>query len=228
VLRPKSVLRDMIETGSSFTGYIQLYGIPRSEGTLLRYLSDAYRVLDRTIPLNKCDDALEDIISWLKLVVRSTDSSLVDEWESADESARQAPPQAADAVVHDRRALTVLVRNALFARVRLASARNAEALGQMDADWGFSRLAWQQRLDAYFEEHDFVDLDADARSMAYLDIDEADEKSAHVWHVWQTFKDPDDDRDFGIRADVNLDVTQETGEVAFENYRVGFVEELTA
>ena len=227
VLRPKSVLRDMVETGSSFTGYIQLYGIPRSEGTLLRYLSDAYRVLDRTIPLSKCDDALEDIISWLKLVVHSTDSSLVDEWEAADQSTREAPPQAADAVVHDRRALTVLVRNALFARVRFAAKGDADALGQMDAEWGFGKVAWQQRLDAYYAEREFVDLDADARSMAYLDIDESDEKSHHVWHVWQTFKDPEDDRDFGIRADVDLDATQETGEVCFENYRVGFVEELT-
>ena len=44
-LSPKSVVRDMVETASDFTGYIARYNIARSEGTLLRYLSDAYRAL---------------------------------------------------------------------------------------------------------------------------------------------------------------------------------------
>ena len=34
------------------------------------------------------------------------------------------------------------------------------------------------------------------------------------------------DGDFRIEADVNLDATQEEGEVIFKNYRVGFVEDL--
>ena len=84
-LSPKSVLRDMVETASDFKTYIQRYNIARSEGTLLRYLSEAYRALDRTVPLDKRDERLDDIISWLGLVVRSVDSSLVDEWASAGE-----------------------------------------------------------------------------------------------------------------------------------------------
>ena len=51
-------------------------------------------------------------------------------------------------------------------------------------------------------------------------------KSARVWHVHQIFSDPDDDHDFGIAADVDLDATQEEGEVVFKNFRVGFFEEL--
>ncbi|MEE0593356.1 MAG: DUF3516 domain-containing protein, partial [Eggerthella lenta] len=80
-LEPKSVLRDMLESASDFKGYVQRYGIARSEGTLLRYLSDAYRVLDRTVPADKRDERLADVIAWLGFVVRSVDSSLVDEWE---------------------------------------------------------------------------------------------------------------------------------------------------
>ena len=82
-LSPKSVVRDMVETASDFTGYIARYNIARSEGTLLRYLSDAYRALARTVPQEKRDEQLDDIISWLRVVVRSIDSSLVDEWENA-------------------------------------------------------------------------------------------------------------------------------------------------
>ena len=53
-LRPKSVLRDMLESAADFKGYIQKLGIMRYEGILLRYLSEAFRGLDRTIPEDAC------------------------------------------------------------------------------------------------------------------------------------------------------------------------------
>ena len=225
-LAPKSVLRDMLESAADFKGYVQRYGIARSEGTLLRYLADAYRVLDRTIPADKRDERLEDIIAWLGFVVRSVDSSLVDEWESAGSMFEAAPPSAADAVVRDRRGLTVLVRNALFQRVRLAAQGRTAELGKLDQEWGCGEPRWQRALDAYFEAHEAIAIDADARSAAYLAIDETDEKAERVWHVRQIFSDPEGDHDFAIAADVDLDATQEEGEAVFKNYRVGFAEEL--
>jgi superfamily II RNA helicase len=226
-LSPKSVLRDMIESASDFKSYIQRYSIARSEGTLLRYLSEAYRALDRTVPLDKRDDYLKDIISWLGLMVRSIDSSLVDEWEGSgtEDGATVAAPSV-DEVVHDRRGLTLLVRNALFARVRLAALGKVEELGDLDADWGYRSVVWQQALDAFHADHEQILLDADARSSAYLDIDEKDEKTDHVWHVHQVFRDSDDDHDFGIWGDVDLDATQDEGAVVFKTYRVGFVDTL--
>lgn len=47
-------------------------------------------------------------------------------------------------------------------------------------------------------------------------IDESDEKTAHVWHVHQIFADEDGDHDFGIMGDVDLDATQDGGEVIFK------------
>ena len=225
-LEPKSVLRDMLESVSDFKSYVGRYGIARSEGTLLRYLSDAYRVLDKTLPLDKRDDRLWDVIAWLRLIVRSTDSSLVDEWESAGQLPDVAPPTAADAVVADRRGLTVLVRNALFRRVRLAAAGDATTLGEIDLDWGFGERKWRHVIDEYFEAHEELLLDADARSTKYFHVDESDEKEKHVWHVHQQFRDPDEDCDFGIMADVDLDASQEAGEAIFASYRVGSIEEL--
>ena len=61
---------------------------------------------------------------------------------------------------------------------------------------------------------------------AYLMIDESPEAEAHLWHVRQIFLDEEDAGDFRIEADVDLDATQEQGEVIFRNYRVGFVEDL--
>ncbi|WP_418830427.1 DEAD/DEAH box helicase [Paraeggerthella sp.] len=225
-LEPKSVLRDMLETASDFKGYVQRYGIARSEGLLLRYLADAYRVIARTVPVDKRNDRLEDVIAWLGFVVRSVDSSLMDEWENAGSALDATAPVDADEVVTDRRGVTVLVRNALFLRVRLAAQERAAELGRLDQDWGCGEPRWQRALDSYYEAHDEVRIDGDARSMAYLEIDESDEKSARVWHVHQIFSDPDDDHDFGIAADVDLDATQEEGEVVFKNFRVGFFEEL--
>ncbi len=226
--RPKSVLRDMLETASDFKGYVQRCGIARAEGILLRYLSEAYRALDRTVPFDKRDERLEDIVAWLGLVVRTVDSSLVDEWEGADAEELDvgAPPEDPDEVVHDRRAVTLLVRNALFARVRLAAEERYDELGALDGDWGWRAPRWQRIMDTYFEEHEDVLLDGDARSSAYLEINEIDERSTHVWHVRQIFRDPEGDRDFGIAADVDLDATQDEGTVVFDNYRVGFVEDL--
>ncbi|RXZ54680.1 DUF3516 domain-containing protein [Senegalimassilia faecalis] len=227
-LRPKSVLRDMLESAADFKGYIQKLGIMRYEGILLRYLSEAFRGLDRTIPEDKRTEQLKDIIAWLGLVVRSVDSSLVDEWENAGSVLDAAPPDAAgaEAVVHDRRGLTVLVRNALFSRVRMAAHRDIVGLGEADGEWGFGERAWAQALDEYYEAHEEILLDADARSKAYLILNEADEEEAHVWHVRQIFHDEDGDNDFAIAADVDLDATQAGDGVVFKDYRVGFAEDL--
>ena len=214
-LSPKSVLRDMLEGANDFKGYIQKLNIARSEGILLRYLAEAFRSLDRTVPVAKRNEQLEDIISWLGFMVRSVDSSLVDEWEAAGDPAALdvAPPSAANQVVADRRGVTLLVRNALIRRVTLA-------------DFGMTATRWERALDAYYEQHEEILTDADARSSAMLSIDEADEQAAHVWHVHQIFADEDGDHDFGIMADLDLDATQEEGEAIFKNYRVGFIEDL--
>lgn len=227
-LSPKSVLRDMLEGANDFKGYIQKLNIARSEGILLRYLAEAFRSLDRTVPVAKRNEQLEDIISWLGFMVRSVDSSLVDEWEAAGDPAAldMAPPSAADQVVADRRGVTLLVRNALIRRVTLAARERYDQLGELDTDFGMTATRWERVLDAYHEQHEEILTDADARSSAMLSIDEADEQAAHVWHVHQIFADEDGDHDFGIMADLDLDATQEEGEAVFENYRVGFIEDL--
>lgn len=122
-LSPKSVLRDMLETGCDFKSYIAQYKIARCEGILLRYLTEAYRSLDRTVPVERRTEELDDIVSWLGLVVRSVDSSLVDEWANAGMEPGAAPIKHGDEVVADRRGMTLMVRNTLFQRVRLARPR---------------------------------------------------------------------------------------------------------
>ena len=226
-LAPKSVLRDMVETASDFKTYVQRYGLARCEGILLRYLSDAYHVLDRTVPPDAFDERLDDITCWLGWLVRSIDSSLFDEWAGNEEGEAldAAAPGEEDAVVADRRAVTLLVRNALFARVRLAALGRVEELGSLDADWGFTQDRWSQVLDEFYAEHEEIMLNADARSAAYLDIDESPEREEHFWHVRQIILDSDADLDFRIEADLDLDASQEEGQAVFANYHVGSIED---
>lgn len=225
-LSPKSVLRDMLETGCDFKSYIAQYKIARCEGILLRYLTEAYRSLDRTVPVERRTEELDDIVSWLGLVVRSVDSSLVDEWANAGMGPGAAPIKHGDEVVADRRGMTLMVRNTLFQRVRLAALDRADALGDLDVDWGFGESRWARVLDAFYEAHEDLLIDADARSAAFLEIDESDEQTDHVWHVHQVFHDSDGDHDFGIMADVDLDATQDGDGIVFKNYRAGVIEDL--
>lgn len=226
-LSPKSVVRDMVETASDFTGYIARYNIARSEGTLLRYLSDAYRALARTVPQEKRDEQLDDIISWLRVVVRSIDSSLVDEWEHAgtdtdasEAAANLAAPGAKQAVVEDRRGLTVLVRNAVFRRVQLMDLDKPDELGALDKDWGYGVHEWEDTLDDYYDEHEYVNIDAKARSGELFILDESKENSEHAWKVRQIIDDSDGDHDWAITGTVDLDATQSSGEVVFFDYSV--------
>ena len=225
-LSPKSVLRDMLETGCDFKSYIAQYKIARCEGILLRYLTEAYRSLDRTVPVERRTEELDDIVSWLGLVVRSVDSSLVDEWASAGTAPGAAPLKRADVVVQDRRGMTLMVRNALFQRVRLAAQDKAAELGALDEEWGYGEFRWNRVLDAFYRTHDELLVDADARSSAFLTIDDGDELTDHVWHVHQVFHDSEGDHDFGIMADVDLDATQNGDGIVFKSYRVGAIEDL--
>ena len=79
--RPKSVARDMLECADTFNQYVARYGLKRSEGVLLRYLSECYRTLTQTVPAEAVTEELDDLIAWLGAVVRHVDSSLLDEWE---------------------------------------------------------------------------------------------------------------------------------------------------
>ena len=226
-LRPKSVLRAMIESANDFKSYIQAMGISRVEGILLRYLSDAYQVLDRTVPPDKRDQRLDDIVAWLGLMVRSVDSSLVDAWAQVGQQDMEGPGAfvEADAAVKDRRGLKLLVRNALIRRVTLAARDDAASLGALDVDWGYGERVWRQVLDRYYDVYDEVILDADARSDAYFELDESAEKTDHLWHVTQIFDDPEGNRDFRITAEVDLDATQTSDGVVFAAYKVGFWED---
>lgn len=209
-LSPKSVVRDMFERAMSFGEFVAFYQLGRSEGLVLRYLSDAYRAIRQTVPADARTDDLMDVIEWLGELVRQVDSSLVDEWESLTHPTAEgddAPvvPPAPPSVLTNRRAFTVLVRNELFRRVQLAALQDDDALVALDPD-----VDWPAALDAYFDEHEEILTGGPARSPSLVRIDETD-AAAGRWVVEQTLDDPAGDHDWRIRGEVDLAASVEEG-----------------
>ncbi|GAA3201446.1 DEAD/DEAH box helicase [Microbacterium terregens] len=209
-LSPKSVVRDMFERALSFAELIQVYQLARSEGLVLRYLSDAYRAIRQTVPTDAQTPELLDIIAWLGELVRQVDSSLVDEWESlinpvTDPTAPVVPP-APPSVLTNRRAFLVLVRNELFRRVRLAALQRDDELAELDPD-----VDWSAALDAYFDEHDEMLTGGPARAPRLVTVDDTDAAASGVWKVEQTIDDPAGDHDWRIRGEVDLAASEEEG-----------------
>ena len=221
-LSPKSVVRDMIEHAMTFSDVIATYGLARSEGVVLRYLTDAWRTLSHSIPDAYMTERLDDIIVWLGELIRQVDSSLIDEWAhmadentpiSRDDLERELAFGVEDptALTANRRAFTIMVRNYFFRMVELFAFEKEKELADM---LDYMELAdqpdWPALMDDYFDDYDDVDLDADARGPEYFVLADTDSRS---WTVTQIVKDPEGDNSFQLHGTVDLDASDAAGEV---------------
>jgi hypothetical protein len=224
-LKPKSVVREMWERAMTFSELIGDYGLARSEGMVLRYLSDVYKTLLRTVPDKVRNEELIDLTEWLGELVRQTDSSLLDEWEELiapdvdpaeirPRAEGEAPPRP---VTGNARAFRVLVRNAMFRRVELAAFGRWSQLGELDAEDGWDATAWMEAMAPYREEYDELGSGPSARGPELFMVEER----GNTWVVRQTFEDPNGDRDWGISAEVDLARSDELGEAAVTILAVG-------
>ncbi len=238
-LQPKSVLREMWEEGMGFTDFVARYQLARSEGLVLRYLTDAYRALRQTVPERHRPPEVDDVVEWLGETVRQTDSSLLDEWESlADpdharpDVVEHAPPPPPRPLSRQQRAFEVMIRNAMFARVLLCARDDLDGLVRLEREAAdrldpprevvMGRSAWDAALEAYYAEHDTVGTDADARGPTYLRIGEEERgepagapegTTARVRRVVQTLADPAGHRDWVVEGTVDCDASDEAGEL---------------
>lgn len=84
-VRPKSIVREMVEDWTSFEDYVKSYQLERSEAVLLRHLSDVYKVLVQTVPPTAKTEEVAEAEEFLSGMIRQIDSSLIDEWEKLRE-----------------------------------------------------------------------------------------------------------------------------------------------
>ena len=228
-LRPKSVVRDMLENAMTFSDLVATYGLARSEGVILRYLTDAWRTLKQSIPDEYNTPELEDIVIWLGELIRQVDSSLVDEWAQMAGEDSPIDQDTVDrelafgvedptALTANRRAFTIMVRNYMFRLVQLFALekedRLAELLDYLDEVPGFGAI-----LDDYFDEYDDIDSGPEARGPEFFRLGDTDSRA---WSVRQIIKDPDGDHAYQFVATVDLDASDEAGEVRLSDLRVEY------
>ena len=228
-LRPKSVVRDMLENAMTFSDLVATYGLARSEGVILRYLTDAWRTLKQSIPDEYNTPELEDIVIWLGELIRQVDSSLVDEWAQMAGEDSPIDQDTVDrelafgvedptALTANRRAFTIMVRNYMFRLVQLFALekedRLAELLDYLDEVPDFGAI-----LDDYFDEYDDIDSGPEARGPEYFRLGDTDSR---LWSVRQIIKDPVGDHAYQFVATVDLDASDEAGEVRLSDLRVEY------
>ena len=228
-LRPKSVVRDMLENAMTFSDLVATYGLARSEGVILRYLTDAWRTLKQSIPDEYNTRELEDIVIWLGELIRQVDSSLVDEWAQMAGEDSPIDQDTVDrelafgvedptALTANRRAFTIMVRNYMFRLVQLFALekedRLAELLDYLDEVPDFGAI-----LDDYFDEYDDIDSGPEARGPEFFRLGDTDSRA---WSVRQIIKDPAGDHAYQFVATVDLDASDEAGEVRLSDLRVEY------
>ena len=210
----------------TFGEYVQDYGLKRSEGVVLRYLSDVYKGLLQNVPEDLRTPALEDLTVWLGAMIRQVDSSLIDEWErllhpdEADPTAalRPALPTGERTIVDDHRAFRVMVRNKVFDWVQRLARRNGYdeiIVGATDPDRWRSGEDVIEAMAPYRHEFGDVLVDAASRSGELFHFDRATGRVTQILH------DPDDSNEWRIEAIVDLDASREENRVVLRLVDLG-------
>ncbi len=209
-IRPKAVARELVERFMTFADYIREYELQRSEGLLLRYLSESYKTLVQTVPEGYRDEVLDDVIAFLRTTVRGVDSSLLDEWERMrDPSFQAAPLEAAVRPVGpppiwaDARGFAARIRTELH-RLLMALSRKdwaaaAEAILDPAGAWTPQKL--EAELAPYFEAHPRIDVTPAARKPHQTFLKEL---SPRRWEAVQRIVDEAGEVDWMIQCEVDL------------------------
>jgi superfamily II RNA helicase len=226
-VRVKSIGREMLETFAGFADYVKGYGLERSEGVLLRYLSQLYKTLDQTIPEAAKTDELWDALGYFRSLVGETDASLLEEWESLRhpelvlaERAGETPPERKK----EASWLTELLSNprVFAARVRAEAQLLVRALAKNDWEEAAERVyrlpeaggaTGQEREDRwdaerferamapFFEEFGELLSGAEARLHHLTNLRSAGHRQ---WEVTQILVDPKGEHTWAIFADIDL------------------------
>jgi hypothetical protein len=191
--RPKSVVREMAETGATFAEYVRELNLARGEGVLLRYLAQVWRLLARGLPEAARTDAVLEIIGWLRGVLAHTDDSLVRAWEDmagigdrGEVGEAEAPPMA---LVRDPRALKGRLKAEAdaFLQALVEGEWAAAAEGLAGGDWDGDTL--RAALQPILLEHGRLCADHRSRQPVHRTLRR---EGPADWILEQTLLDPEE------------------------------------
>ena len=233
-IRPKSVAREMVERCAGFDDYVRDLELQRSEGVLLRYLSEAWRALVQTVPEGYRDEALDDVAAFLRATVHGVDSSLLDEWERMRDPAFQASPAAAAsprdllaavprALDADPRAFAARVRNDLHRLLKALADRRWDAAAEAlwpgpgaEAGWTPERIA--REMEPYFAAHPGIDVTPRARLPHNTFLEKTGPRR---YLARQRIVDPEGEVDWVVECAIDLSGGRGEDEPLIELVRIG-------
>ena len=190
-LSPKSVVRDMYETGRTFTEFIAFYGVAPLGGARPalpeRRLPGAAPDRARADPHGRARrhhrvarrDRPPDRLEPARRVGGADRPGAFARAAAAHAAGEPLPPPRP--ITANERAFRVMVRNAMFQKVQLAARDRFAALGELEtaaaalaeppARVTMNAAAWEERLGAYWDEHETMGSGPAARAPELLLID---------------------------------------------------------
>ena len=228
-VRPKSIAREMYEGFTAFNDYVRSLGLERSEGVLLRYLSQVFKTLEQTVPAAARTDEVLDVIAHLRSLLREVDSSLLEEWEALADPTRRPAKAAARAAVApvdpaaERRATIAGIRAELHKLVGALARRDFAAAARLCAPvvgegepWTAERLT--EAMAPFWAEHAALLTTPDARRPDRTRIDEVD---SGRYRAQQVLVDGEGDEDWSLDCIVDLTRPRSDGGPLIELQRIG-------
>ncbi len=208
-VRPKSVARELFEKCMTFGEYVREYGLMRTEGVLLRYLSDAYKTLAQNVPEAARTEQLEDIGAFLLTTLKHTDSSLLEEWEAMRYGRElglvtppgEEKPRPRKDLAKDPKALAARVRAELHQVVRLLAKKEHGELSELLGAEAWPVEALDRAMAPYWAEHPSLDTTPRARQPVLTQLTPDGERR---WIVRHNLLDERGEQDWFVEGLVDL------------------------
>ena len=248
-VEPKSIVREMFENFSTFSGYVKQYNLQRMEAILLRHLNYVYKVLSQTVPDGYKNEELLEMQDYLGDMIRRVDSSLLEEWEkmahpedyqkrleagTAEDEAEKAfgADKAAADITYDKKRFINMVRQRIFQIMgSLAKQDFADVLDSLAEDLAEGEMLadengtpWTEKrlleiMAAYTAEHHKFRMDVEGRALAHTIVT----YEGNTMHVQQMLQDEEEFNDWSIDFELNLDECREAGVPLLKLTRIGEV-----
>jgi superfamily II RNA helicase len=229
-IRPKSIAREMFERCLDFNDYVNDLQIARSEGVLLRYLSQMYKTARQSVPTSHWNEGFEDILTYFRTMLDRVDSSLLDEWEIMMKGEivrpipgyeeKMRPVKEAD-LSADPKAFAARVRSEMHMLLGALAKKSyptaCDLVRQTEENtWTVDML--DSAMAPYFEEHKAIDLTPRARQPLNTVLRRISDRQ---WSVMQKIIDPQGEEDWGIECLVDLSTYKDQTEPLIELRRIG-------
>ncbi len=204
-VRPKSIARGMAEHQATFDEVVREWDLARMEGVLLRYLSESVKTLDQTVPEALKDESLQELAAFLRVEVRSVDSSLLDEWEERQlgiAKTERVKTERPRSLGDDPKALSVRIRREMHRLVILLEAKEwALAIEGMHPDSEVDASDLEAATKAFVAEHGALVTGIEARRTHLTSVKPIDE---HRYAVTHALVDAEGPTDAALEGEVDL------------------------